>query len=88
MKLVGGDFGVPQDISPSAGGNKAKALITEAREYLDSLTLILGEGIREICKNDHEHCSFWATLGECEGTLLLWSGAYLSQYICRIPITL
>jgi len=62
---LGADIGVPQRISSFSGTEKTKAIIAEGREYVS--TLILEKSLKDLCKNQHEDCAFWATLGECEG---------------------
>jgi hypothetical protein len=63
--LHGGDLGVLQEVSPSTDGEETMVNIAEAREYLS--TVELEEDLKKLCKNQHELCSFWATLGECDG---------------------
>ena len=66
--LHGADFGVSQDISKAPNeGERTMANIAEAREYLAGVSL--PEDLKELCRNEHAQCSFWATLGECDGTL-------------------
>jgi hypothetical protein len=64
--LRGADIGVPQIIRASIEGGSIQAIIAEAREYLS--TVKIKRSLKDMCKNKHESCSFWATIGECEGT--------------------
>jgi len=63
--VSGTDMGVPQDISESDEGEATRAIIIEAREYMAGV--FLDESVKKLCRNEHPGCSFWATLGECEG---------------------
>lgn len=63
--LKGADLGVEQIIAASgAKGQRTLANIVEAREYL--ATVVIDQSLKNLCKNQHAQCSFWATLGECE----------------------
>jgi hypothetical protein len=65
--LHGADIGVLQVITASTEGENIKANIAEAREYLS--TVEIDQGLKDMCKNKHEYCAFWATIGECESKL-------------------
>jgi len=43
-------------------------LIHESRDYMRDTVMVMPEyeDVRDICKNEHELCSFWALEGECE----------------------
>lgn len=63
---VGTDLGVAQALSTELWDDvmSASARIRESRRYLE--TTKLKRGIKELCRNKHEHCTLWALVGECE----------------------
>ncbi len=63
---VGLDFGVAQTLSSDYWDDlqTSSARILESRNYL--VTVELKPGIKELCRNEHEQCTAWALLGECE----------------------
>ena len=61
------DMGVEQQIDY----NRAKACldrIEESRTYMNDRVMVEEkyEKVRDICKNNHESCTFWSVIGECE----------------------
>ena len=60
-------MGVAQTIDASMQ-DKVYQKIEEARYYMRNVVNIEEkyDPVREACKNQHESCAFWASLGECE----------------------
>jgi hypothetical protein len=64
---LGTDFGVAQALSHNTLGvveNATRARILESRQYLK--TVKLKKKLKQMCRNEHKHCSAWAIAGECE----------------------
>jgi hypothetical protein len=60
------DFGVAQSLSNDVfkvDETVTKARILESRQYLN--TVELKEGLKQLCRNEHEECTTWAIAGEC-----------------------
>ncbi|CAB9498731.1 Prolyl 4-hydroxylase subunit alpha-1 [Seminavis robusta] len=67
LDSVGGEMGVAQTIDVNRE-QEIYEKIAEARYYMVNEVNIEPEydAVRDICKNKHESCAFWAMLGECE----------------------
>ena len=64
---LGEDMGVPQLMD---GRNAKESLerLEAARTYIENVVKVdeKYELTRDICKNKHESCTFWSTIGECD----------------------
>jgi len=64
---VAADMGTEQkleDLGFGVSKEQVVARIIAAREHI--ITAGLDDGVKEICKNQHEDCTTWAVAGECE----------------------
>jgi hypothetical protein len=61
------DMGVAQTIDETSPEDTLRT-IEEARQYLLKEVAIEEkyEKVRDSCKNKHENCAFWSSIGECE----------------------
>ena len=62
--------GTPEEIE------MVKKVIYKTRDHMTSLK----DSVKKVCKNKHESCTFWASLGECENT-----EAYMIQQAHCLP---
>ena len=62
-------FGEPQREDGSETEVEAvKIVLQEMYEYFNEQVLVLPEykTVRDICKNKHDLCAFWTSIGECD----------------------
>ena len=67
LDSVGSEMGEPQTVDASKQ-NEIFEVIAQARLYMNNVVHLDDKykDVRDICKNQHESCAFWASLGECE----------------------
>jgi hypothetical protein len=42
-------------------------ILTKARNYMEQVVpRKFGNGMKDLCRNEDEHCAYWALLGECD----------------------
>jgi len=64
VDVAGGDLGVPQLVSPDTH-DKILDIIQQARNHFEDFVKLdtAYSPVRQICKNKHENCALWATMG-------------------------
>jgi ShK domain-like len=66
---TGADLGVPQKLSFGDGTEEEdiQRVLIRGRGYMSQVVRKkFGEGMMKVCRNTHEHCSWWALVGECK----------------------
>ena len=67
LDSFGTELGVAQTLDTN-NMNEVIQRIEDGRNYMRSVVNVeeIYTDVREACKNQHESCAFWASLGECE----------------------
>ena len=61
------DYGVPQTVEGEQSALIANNIL-QSREYMETIVMVneTFDKVRDLCRNKHEFCSFWSSIGECE----------------------
>jgi hypothetical protein len=68
VRYKGNDLGTPQQLTFPDGTREQDIywILNKARNYMRNVVEeTVGDDVLEICKNQHEHCAYWALIGEC-----------------------